>query len=147
MNMNVLRVNKRRSHLFFNKSHFLRSGFFLFLVVLFGGCQSTPDLPLKKMSALDSRYRLEQKIKNKTPTSAVRFYREGLAQTLYSHCRWFPSDSGYAQLAQNRCGSLKGGVMAFSRFLNESDATQLGYPVIINHGHLESVDFFNECWL
>lgn len=109
-------------------------------------CQSLPSLPLQKVSVLDQHYILEKKISGASAKPSVSIYRNVVAKTLSTHCRWFPSDSRYAQIAQNQCGGVKGGLMSFARFLAEEDATKMGYPVIVNQGHLESVDFAHECW-
>lgn len=127
----------------FKKSHLIAGGFFLFLMM---GCQSFERPPLQQVSALDQRYRLERHMKGTKASPSVQTYRQVVAKTLYSHCKWFPSDSRYAQTAQNRCGGVKGGMMAFSRFMMEEDAIKMGYPVINNHDHIESVDFPDECW-
>ncbi len=106
----------RQLNLFFPKSHFIKSGFFI-LVMSLMACQSLPPLPHHKVSALDQSYRLQRELQVSSQSSAVNLYREGLARTLYSRCKWFPSDSRYAQIAQNRCGAFRGGMMAFSRFM------------------------------
>lgn len=110
------------------------------------GCQSAPNLPLRKVSALDQKYKLQRQIKNSPKGAAVSAYHQVFSKTLYSHCRWFPSDSRYAQIAQQKCGAGQGALMAFSRFLYEEDATKMGYPIVINDNHLESVNFPHECW-
>ncbi|MFZ4402630.1 MAG: membrane protein insertion efficiency factor YidD [Pseudobdellovibrionaceae bacterium] len=80
------------------------------------------------------------------PGQAVQIYRSAFAPTLYSRCKWFPSDSNYATVAQNKCGATQGALMAFSRFLSEEDAPRMGYNAINNKGHIEYVDFPTRCW-
>jgi putative component of membrane protein insertase Oxa1/YidC/SpoIIIJ protein YidD len=100
------------------------------------------------VSSLDQRYRLQKKLITSSEISApVQAYREVLKPALYSKCSWFPTDSTYAVVAQKKCGALKGGMMAFSRFMFEYDAVKMGFPIINNHDHIESVDLVDDCWL
>jgi len=146
MNSNVnLKANSlKKIFVPLKKSH-LHGGFFLFLCLALGACQSLPLPQPRQVSSLDQNYRLSRNLKSAPASESVQTYRQVVAKTLYNRCKWFPSDSRYAQIAQKRCGNFQGGLMAFSRFLTEEDAVKQGYPIVNNSNHLESVDFPDEC--
>lgn len=110
-------------------------------------CQSLPLPAGQPLSGLDQKYKLKKKLIAAPAEGSVLAYQNIFALTLYSNCKWYPSDSNFAQVAQKKCGTLRGGLMAFSRFLMEEDAVRMGYPLVIYENHLESVDFPDECWL
>lgn len=78
---------------------------------------------------------------------SISVYRNGIAKTLYSQCKWFPSDSTYTSIAQKKCGVLTGTMLGFARFMNEQDAAYMGYPTVHFRNHLNFVDLPNECTL
>jgi putative component of membrane protein insertase Oxa1/YidC/SpoIIIJ protein YidD len=137
-------VKRNANQTFFKlilQSHFILSGF-----VFLSACQMTSVQPSVQLSTIDQKFKL-QKTQSKSETSwAVTVYRNVVAPTLSTQCKWYPSDSQFARGAQKRCGNLRGGVMAFSRFLYEEDASTMGYPFIINNNRIEFVDLPNECW-
>lgn len=78
---------------------------------------------------------------------SIQIYRNVLSKTLYSHCKWFPSDSEYTRLMQKRCGLAQGTLIGFSRFMREEDAAQMGYPIMKATNQLNFVDLPNACSL
>jgi putative component of membrane protein insertase Oxa1/YidC/SpoIIIJ protein YidD len=141
MNLYVKRSNLTSFPLLVLRSHLI--GGFIFL----SSCQFAPVVPAIQKSNIDAHFQYRQKQMQKETSVQVRTYRNIVAPTLSSHCKWFPSDSRYAELAQKKCGAVRGGMMAFSRFLYEEDASRMGYSYINNNNHIEFVDFPDECSL
>jgi putative component of membrane protein insertase Oxa1/YidC/SpoIIIJ protein YidD len=91
---------------------------------------SSPRLRNIEYSSTDAHYLQTSKVDSSGGAVSVRFYREGLRGVLYSHCRYFPSDSTFFLQTERRCGSMKASFLTLSRMLNEYDAAIIGIPLI-----------------
>lgn len=108
-------------------------------------CQSHSIGSPSQVSSVDTLYIMQNHQTSNKPTMTIQFYRNFLSKTLFSDCKWFPSDSAYTQIAQNKCGPLKGALMGIARFMNETDAANIGYPLLIVDHKIHFKDFPNEC--
>lgn len=72
-------------------------------------------------------------------------YKNLLARSISSRCRWFPSDSQYMNIVSRKCGSARGTLFAFARFMTEADAFRLGDGAVNDHNHTRFVDFKDDC--
>ncbi len=116
---------------------------FLILILNLWSCSS--PLSNRSVSPIDSRYKLS-KIKTDTKASSgINFYQDVLKKAWGSHCKWFPHDSKNAQMLLSKCGVLKGAPKTFARFLNESNASQLGYDLVITKGKIYFEDIPRSC--
>lgn len=141
-----LNVNQKENNFFLHrKAAGLACGFFFALLGL--GCQLAP-LQNASLSSIDGRYRLQRaEVKNQSTDGSILFYRGIVSKTLASHCKWYPNDSAYTDLAQKRCGLAQGTLSGVSRFMIEEDAGRMGYPTVRSGNSLHFVDIPNECSL
>lgn len=72
-------------------------------------------------------------------------YQNVLSKSMYSKCRWYPSDSQYLSLKTKECGAYRGTVLAFSRLMLENDADKISAGVVNESHHLRFVDFGVGC--
>lgn len=109
-------------------------------ILLFGGS-------LDASSLIDANFRLQRQLKIKAaPTNPLgSLYRGALGKTMYSHCRWFPSDSQYLEIATLHCGAPRGTVLAISRFMREYDAHRITDQFVNDRGLLRFLDFGKSC--
>jgi hypothetical protein len=116
-----------------------------------GGCASA--LPSSRLSSIDAGYefsRLQQTTvfgatKSSTKSPGVSFYQRVLSKTLGSRCSLYPSDSVYAQINTQRCGSAFSTLRSMSRFYFEPDAPTMGTPVIERDQRILFKDLPNDC--
>ena len=135
----IISAHLRSSIINFKRVALVGSSFFVF------GCQRHLIANNKQVSTIDTLYIQQSRISENTNTISVQLYRNVLSKTLFSDCKWFPSDSAYTQRAQNKCGPLKGALMGIARFMVESDAAQMGYPLVLVDHKIHFKDFPNEC--
>lgn len=136
-------MNLKENSFYFLRKATVFSGFFFALA-----CQSQAPRPGIALSSIDSHYRLQKKSADNSEISpSIRFYRGVISKTLASQCKWFPTDSSYTNLVQNKCGVISGTIQGFSRFMKEEDAARMGYPLVPVNNHLHFVDIPNECSL
>ena len=135
---------KPNSALNFKKAALIGSGFF-FIV----SCQTYPDLQNKQLSLVDSTYRLNRldSSMQKSESTSILLYRNVVASTLATNCKWFPSDSVYTQVSQNKCGVVRGTLIGFARFMTEEDAAQMGFSIVNNKNHLTFMSLPDDCAL
>lgn len=113
---------------------------------ILSGCQ-TALLPNSPVSRLDQEYRIQRALEAGKAGVSVQAYRSFVSPSLSSHCKWSPSDSQFAVIAQKKCGAFAGGLMAFARFLNEEDAARMGFDIVNDKERIKYVDLPNFCWL
>jgi len=103
------------------------------------GCATHRSPQLQLLSGIDARFELARSRATlrlgPTESPGVSFYRSVLGQTLSSHCSYFPSDSAYAQDLHRRCGRVSAIVRSYARFSRESDASELGFPLVPQPDH------------
>ncbi len=98
---------------------------------------------------IDAKFKLNKKLSSsqndELSNEVSTLYKEFLAKSMYSRCRWFPSDSQYLKIASEKCGNTKGTLLAFSRFMTEPDADKISAGLVNDHGHIRFLDFENTC--
>lgn len=104
-------------------------------------------------SSIDAHFRLKR-IKQKSGTvhgsrshknEFFLLYKELFSKSMYSECRWMPSDSEYSMWMSQKCGHVKGVVFSVSRFMKESDAYRHSAKTLVDHNHLRFEDFNESC--
>lgn len=78
-------------------------------------------------------------------TEVGTLYKNFLSKSMYSRCRWLPSDSQYLAIASQRCGRAKGTFLAFSRFMTEHDADKISEGIINDSGFIRFLGFGHSC--
>jgi len=102
-------------------------------------------------SLLDAQFRKQQLNLAQERTAVAgdnllgTLYRKGLAQSMSTRCRWFPSDSEYLNLASRKCGFFWGTSMALGRFMLEADAYKLTADSVNDSDRIRFVDFEVNC--
>ena len=103
-------------------------------------------------SGIDQKFRLSRiiqtdksSLKHISAGGAVKNYRSFVAPSLFTRCKWYPSDSQFAMVLQNKCGSIHGGIAAFARFSYEEDASRMGYGIFNDKGQIKYVDMPASC--
>jgi hypothetical protein len=76
----------------------------------------------------------------KPAETSTRAYRNILAQSIFSQCRMFPSDSELYDLRAARCGASPAAVMGISRVLLEVTASSQVLPALILDGRVRWFD-------
>jgi hypothetical protein len=74
------------------------------------------------------------------PETSTRVYRNVLAQSIFSQCRMFPSDSELYDLRAARCGATPAAVMGIARVLLEVTASSQALPALIVDGRVRWLD-------
>lgn len=115
----------------------------VFGFVLFNGSDS-------RASLIDSKFRMGRSFSPARIVDSVNdvgfLYKKFLAKSMYSHCRWFPSDSQYMLIKSQECGSFRGTLLAFSRFMMEYDADKISKNIVNDHGYIRFLNFgSNNC--
>lgn len=102
-----------------------------------------------KASIIDANFKLGRQTQsgNKviTANEVSTLYKGFLAKSMYSRCRWFPSDSEYMRIASIKCGAAKGTLLAFSRFMTEHDAYRIAEGMVNDNDHVRFLDFGHGC--
>ena len=102
-----------------------------------------------RASLIDAKFKLSKKSSVSRLDQPVNeigiLYKDFLAKSMYSRCRWFPSDSQYLAMISKKCGNTQATLLAFSRFMTEHDADKISEGIINDDGHLRFVDFKNTC--
>lgn len=102
-------------------------------------------------SLIDARFKLARQQgqigRREPPNEVGSLYKNFLAKSMYSQCRWFPSDSEYMKIMSNKCGSARGTVLAFARFMSEHDAYRISEGLVNDHGRIRFLGFRNSCEL
>jgi hypothetical protein len=106
-------------------------------------------------SLIDAKFKIESqlmseseksKVNLESPNSMLGFlYKNLFAKSMYSKCRWLPSDSKYLNIKTSECGSGIATIKAVGRFLDEFDADMLTTEKIIDQGHMKFFDFDEGC--
>ncbi len=110
-------------------------------------------LPLTSHGSLiDARFKLSKKLKSphvaaSDTTEVGVLYKNVFAKSMYSKCRWYPSDSQYMAIHAKRCGATRGTLLAVARFMTEHDAVHVADEVVNDHNHIRFVDFGGSCEL
>jgi len=101
------------------------------------------------LSLIDANFKLtraQSKSRYEGSSNEVgTLYKDVLSKSMYSRCRWYPSDSQYLALISQKCGRAKGTLFAFSRFMMEADAGRISSGVVNDDGHVRFVDFRDYC--
>lgn len=102
---------------------------------------------LEAASLIDANFRLKRHLRvESAPTNQLgTLYKGALGKSMYSHCRWLPSDSQYLEISTIQCGAFRGTISAISRFMREYDAHRLTDQVVNDHGLIRFVDFSKDC--
>lgn len=119
-----------RSSLTFTKC-FVQIGFLFGLSFIMACAGKVPSGSVR--SGLDGKLQIQRLNKQEGPGAAspgISFYQKVLRSTLNSECRYYPSDSEYAQMMAKRCGPVKTMLKSFARFSLEPEAAQLGRPIV-----------------
>jgi putative component of membrane protein insertase Oxa1/YidC/SpoIIIJ protein YidD len=100
-------------------------------------------------SLIDAQFKLRRLTPNKLQFSSANqvgdLYKNFLAKSMYSKCRWFPSDSEYMKITSRQCGQMKGTLLAFSRFMGEHDAYRISKQIVNDHEHIRFLNFGRDC--
>jgi putative component of membrane protein insertase Oxa1/YidC/SpoIIIJ protein YidD len=115
------------------------AGFVFLLTLNVSASLIDENFKLIKSSATKSSYTQENAVGN--------LYRGFLSKSMYSKCRWFPSDSEYLKLKSLECGQLRSTILAFARFMSENDASDLASEVLNDHGHIRFLNYKVGCEL
>lgn len=110
------------------------------------GCASYASRP-HWISNLDAKYKSNRSSQINSQSTGIHFYRNVLGRTLGSTCPQFPSDSQYALRIINTCGSFRGTLLSYARFLKEQDNFKLGFARIQNPRRLLYADLDFSCSL
>ena len=115
---------------------------FLFLGLFLGSANA---------SLIDANFKTQRALGTKASASVASsnevhsLYRNVFSKTMYSKCRWFPSDSQFLAIKSKACGSATGTVLAFGRFMSEADAVMVGSEILNDHGHIRFYDLDSSC--
>ena len=105
--------------------------------------------PQSQASLIDAKYKLARKLpsshEGRTPNEVGNLYKKFLSKSMYSRCRWLPSDSQYLAISSKKCGPIRGTILAFSRFMTEHDADKLSAGVVNDTGRIRFLDFGDNC--
>lgn len=97
-------------------------------------------------SRIDAQFKVGKLKGSLSSKQEVSFlYKNVLARSMASRCRWYPSDSQYMNIVSRKCGSLRGTLFAFSRFMTEADAYRISSGSVIENQQLHFVDFPSDC--
>jgi hypothetical protein len=99
-------------------------------------------------SLIDSQFKLSRQTQNKKQMARQEvdiLYKQMFSRSMYSNCRWFPSDSEYMRIMSRRCGSAKGLIKGYARFTTEFEAFRLSEGSVNDHGRLRFVQFGDDC--
>ena len=105
---------------------------FFFIVFLSRLLSATPT------SLIDQKFKLGryQNSLNHEKTEIEKVYTDVFSKTMYSKCRWLPSDTQYLKIKTNSCGQARGSILAIGRFIMESDAFMISNETVNDNGHL-----------
>lgn len=102
-------------------------------------------------SLIDAKYKLSRRLSlsgsHKSTNEISTLYKDFLSKSMYSKCRWFPSDSQYLAISSQKCGRTRGTLLAFSRFMTESDADKISEGIVNDDGHIRFLGFGDNCEL
>ncbi len=104
--------------------------------------------PSGKASLIDAQFKLTKLAparKSGSGNEVAMLYRNVLAKSVYSKCRWLPSDSQYLTIVSQRCGRARGTFLAFARFMTEHDADKISEGAVNDGGHIRFLNFRNSC--
>lgn len=102
-------------------------------------------------SLIDAKFKLSRRQSYSNGLGSVSeseihtLYKRFLSKSMYSRCRWLPSDSQYLSITSKKCGRLHGTILAFSRFMVEHDADKISEGVVNDNGHIRFVSFGDSC--
>lgn len=106
------------------------------------------SLPIKA-SFVDAKFKLSRKLSASQSAGSTNevatLYKDFLSKSIYSRCRWLPSDSQYLTMTSQKCGRLKGTLLAFSRFMTEHDADKISEGIVNDDGHIRFLSFGRNC--
>lgn len=104
---------------------------------------------LAQASLIDAKFKLTRQLSafrsTKSTNEIATLYKDFLSKSMYSRCRWFPSDSQYLAIVSQKCGRLRGTLLAFSRFMTEHDANNISEGIVNDEGHLRFLSFGQSC--
>jgi putative component of membrane protein insertase Oxa1/YidC/SpoIIIJ protein YidD len=107
--------------------------------------------PYASPSLIDAKFKLSKRLAVSPAEGAASevaiLYRDFLSKSMYSRCRWLPSDSQYLTIMSNKCGRSKGLLLAFSRFMTENDAHLISDGIVNDDNHIRFLDLKDNCEL
>jgi len=101
-------------------------------------------------SLIDANFKLHQQthrssaqfsMANNTTNDVGSLYKNFLAKSMSSRCRWLPSDSQYMNLKTVKCGQARGTIFAFARFMNESNAADISKDIVSDNHYIRFLNF------
>lgn len=104
--------------------------------------------PIFAASLIDAKFKLQRKQIKPTVVTSNEIgvlYKDVLAKSMYSDCRWLPSDSQFMAIKSRQCGQGRGFVMAFSRFMTEHDANNFSKDIVVDNGRIHFINFGDGC--
>ncbi len=129
-------------YLFKNQRAFCSLVFFILMSFKSVFASSNIDAHFK-IKAKSRRH--QQRVLRSQDSDILILYQQFFAKSMYSKCRWFPSDSGYLKLKSLNCGSGVATLKSIGRFLDEFDADKLTLDTIVDQGHRKFFDFDEGC--
>ena len=93
------------------------------------------------MSAMEATYVSHKGKGGRTISTDV--YRDGLALSLYSRCKLFPSDSAYYDLRASRCGVPSSVIVSIARLFLEEARGSRYLPSLFMEGRWRWLDLPN----
>lgn len=79
------------------------------------------------------------------PGGALGLYRQFLSRSMWSRCRWLPSDSNYFRRVRRSCGPAFAAFLSAARILAEPDSARLGKHVVVYGRRVRWIDLAPRC--
>lgn len=119
-------------------------------ILLILGSQGSHSASLIDANFKQSRMLQPDRSREDTPRNAATndigvAYKSLFARSMYSACRWFPSDSEFLKISSQRCGPTRGTVLAFARFMSEHDAERISQGIVVDQNRIRFLGLSNDC--